>query len=130
MAESDVVATVSHRLMPININSATAAELMTIPQIGDSRSSNILALRESYPYGLSPQILADNGVLSVQFWTNSHDSNIVSFEMDIAEKTPKVINPNTSKFSVFSSADSSDTETERKKKVPPSPTIQDSRLMS
>ncbi len=99
----------------IDINTATAAELMEIPQIGESRSQSIIALRQSN-LSLSPRILTENGILSVQFWQHLIDTKMVTFAFDVSMPKETVDRSDTSKraFSVFSSTENSDTEMEGK----------------
>ncbi len=64
----------------IDINTASNAELCTIQNIGASRSAAILQLRDHHLF-LTPQILADNNVLTLEFWLELERNQIVTFEL-------------------------------------------------
>ncbi len=64
----------------IDINTASNAQLCTIQNIGPSRSAAILQLRDAHLF-LTPQILADNNVMTLEFWLELERNKLVSFEL-------------------------------------------------
>ncbi len=76
----ETVTSMSSMVNIIDINTASNAQLCTIQNIGPSRSAAILQLRDAHLF-LTPQILADNNVMTLEFWLELERNKLVSFEL-------------------------------------------------
>ncbi len=61
------------------MHSATPEQLMTIHQIKGKRSAEIIKLREAK--SLTPNVLTENGIMTVDFWNQLVTSNVITFEI-------------------------------------------------